>query len=410
MDQSKDYYKILGVDIDASQEEIQAMHRMLAKKYHADANSLEPELKKWSHDMMTELNEAYSVLKHPKKRQDYDQVRASRSNLEDGLGEDGVQINSWDDAIHILLDGASQIHTGAPTQDLEESTKKQVEKNIKRRVKKYLRLGVPNYYQSAYMHNAMDNIIADAIETIQEKMIRNYVLNIYGFIVVVFTIIYEIRKPGDGIGEILKSAGGHILGWIAIMYFYTWLLRLVTHGLKYNLLGFRGIFLNGVVAIALLIYIGSEDVFSSKDRDGWVMSETPDGSFGAKFPIEAKFDKVDAGNESYNENAVALIAETSKAAFVVSRVINEDFEDNFYRLVRNFRRSSNTENWGEILRDEEVNDNSHIFAIDAAGERSVIIKLILHRDELFQLRVLTTDEMREEVFVHKFLESFWHDN
>ncbi|AER67322.1 chaperone DnaJ domain protein [Thermovirga lienii DSM 17291] len=63
----KDYYKILGVDRNATQEEIQKAYRKLAKKYHPDANKDPAATEKFK-----EINEAYEVLKDPEKRKRYD--------------------------------------------------------------------------------------------------------------------------------------------------------------------------------------------------------------------------------------------------------------------------------------------------------------------------------------------------
>ncbi|WP_432459086.1 DnaJ domain-containing protein [Agarivorans sp. QJM3NY_25] len=66
----KDYYNILGVKPDAGSKEIKAAYRKLALKYHPDMNSDARAEAKFK-----ELAEAYKVLKHPKRRAEYDQLR-----------------------------------------------------------------------------------------------------------------------------------------------------------------------------------------------------------------------------------------------------------------------------------------------------------------------------------------------
>ncbi len=63
----KDYYKLLGVERSASQKEIKAAYRKMAKKHHPDANGGDD-------SKFKDLNEAYEVLKDPDKRQRYDSL------------------------------------------------------------------------------------------------------------------------------------------------------------------------------------------------------------------------------------------------------------------------------------------------------------------------------------------------
>lgn len=67
----KDYYKALGVEPDASADDIKRAYRRLARKYHPDRN---PET--GSEDRFKEIGEAYEVLKDSAKRKQYDQLRA----------------------------------------------------------------------------------------------------------------------------------------------------------------------------------------------------------------------------------------------------------------------------------------------------------------------------------------------
>jgi curved DNA-binding protein len=65
----KDYYKILGVPRDASEEDIKKSYRKLARKYHPDVSK-----EKNAEEKFKEMAEAYEVLKDPEKRAAYDQM------------------------------------------------------------------------------------------------------------------------------------------------------------------------------------------------------------------------------------------------------------------------------------------------------------------------------------------------
>ena len=64
-----DYYDVLGISKGASQEEIKSAYRKKAKQYHPDLNKDNPEQ---AAEKFKEVNEAYSVLSDPQKKQNYD--------------------------------------------------------------------------------------------------------------------------------------------------------------------------------------------------------------------------------------------------------------------------------------------------------------------------------------------------
>src|SRR3990172_2836066 len=72
----KDYYELLGVDRNASDEEIRKAFRRLALQYHPDRNKSQG-----AEGRFKEINEAYQVLSDPEKRAQY-----NRYGRVDGAG------------------------------------------------------------------------------------------------------------------------------------------------------------------------------------------------------------------------------------------------------------------------------------------------------------------------------------
>lgn len=94
MNGNKDYYGILGVSREASEQEIKSAFRKLALKYHPDRNQGD----RVAEDKFKEINEAYSVLSDPEKRKMYDlygtTMGASSSN---GFADFGFNMGGFED-------------------------------------------------------------------------------------------------------------------------------------------------------------------------------------------------------------------------------------------------------------------------------------------------------------------------
>lgn len=84
---TKGYYKSLGVNENATDEEIKKAYRKLSLKYHPDkqANKSEAERKE-AEDKFKEINEAYQILSDKDKRQNYDRFGTAENNGFSGAG------------------------------------------------------------------------------------------------------------------------------------------------------------------------------------------------------------------------------------------------------------------------------------------------------------------------------------
>ncbi len=101
----KDYYEVLGVSKDATDEDIKRAFRVLAKKYHPDVNK-EP----GAAEKFKEIGEAYSVLSDKQKRSQYDQFgHAAFTNGAGGAGGAGFDFDfgniNLDDILSDLFGG-----------------------------------------------------------------------------------------------------------------------------------------------------------------------------------------------------------------------------------------------------------------------------------------------------------------
>lgn len=101
---SKDYYKILGIQKNASADEIKRAYRQLAQQYHPDKGG-DPEKFK-------EINEAYQVLSDPQKRSQYDQFGTTFEQARAGGGFSGFEgfrdFSSFADAFDFFGGAKSQ--------------------------------------------------------------------------------------------------------------------------------------------------------------------------------------------------------------------------------------------------------------------------------------------------------------
>jgi curved DNA-binding protein len=87
----RDYYKTLGVNQSASQDEIKSAYRKLAMQYHPDRNQGDPT----AEDKFKEINEAYQVLSDPEARTKYDRLGNSYQDWKQHGGQGDFNWSHW---------------------------------------------------------------------------------------------------------------------------------------------------------------------------------------------------------------------------------------------------------------------------------------------------------------------------
>lgn len=101
----RDYYEVLGIERNASDDEIKRAYRRLAKKYHPDLNPGDAE----AEAKFKEINEAYNVLINPETRAQYDRFGHEGPT---GQGFGGFDFGGIDDIFDMFF-GSTGFGTGS---------------------------------------------------------------------------------------------------------------------------------------------------------------------------------------------------------------------------------------------------------------------------------------------------------
>src|SRR5699024_12782956 len=100
----RDFYEILGLDKNATQDEIKKAYRKLSNKYH-------PDMKDGPDEKFKEVSEAYEVLSDDNKRAQYDRFGHEGMNSQGGCGGGGLSsggVGGFEDGFSSFFGGGGQ--------------------------------------------------------------------------------------------------------------------------------------------------------------------------------------------------------------------------------------------------------------------------------------------------------------
>src|SRR5690625_1482826 len=109
----RDYYEVLGVDKNATKQEIRRAYRAKARKYHPDVNKAED-----AKDKFIEVKEAYEVLSDDQKRAQYDQFGHAGTQGQgfSGFGGGAHDFSGFGDIFDMFFGGGQRSDPNAPQQ------------------------------------------------------------------------------------------------------------------------------------------------------------------------------------------------------------------------------------------------------------------------------------------------------
>ena len=125
MADKRDYYEVLGLSRDASEDEVKKAYRKLARQYHPDVNKASDAEAKFK-----EVKEAYDVLSDGQQRARYDQYGHIDPNqgMGGGFGGGGGDFGGLGDIFDMFFGGGGRRDPNAPQRgsDLQYTDRKSV--------------------------------------------------------------------------------------------------------------------------------------------------------------------------------------------------------------------------------------------------------------------------------------------
>ena len=201
----ENYYELLEISETASQEVIERVYKLLAKKYHPDLN---PDNPKAAEEKFKKISAAYEVLSNPTKRQDYDEELKARRARE--------TISSMN--VNRTTTSSSRAPTNSNVYDKAYS---KAEEELIKRKQQELQYQRQKAYDDAYI-DAMQKMGYTVVykKSLKERFFSFLAMIVtIGVLALLLFILWHIPPAHDKMVEIYEESGpikyfiDGIMGW-----------------------------------------------------------------------------------------------------------------------------------------------------------------------------------------------------
>ena len=200
----KNYYEILQVNEKASKEVVSKVYKMLAKKYHPDAN---PDNKEETAEKFKEISEAYEILSNDEKRTEYDKELEDFKATSQGQTvslEEFLALQNYCKKLEEQINNYNSQPNYAPNQKYQ--TKNINNYAYERAQEKAYNDAVDKAYHDAYVNNLRNMGYKIRYKKTFKEHFKNFIALIItaGILFIVFKIIWSIPSAKEWVLGLFK--------------------------------------------------------------------------------------------------------------------------------------------------------------------------------------------------------------
>lgn len=185
----KNYYDILEVNKNASQEIIDRAYKVLVKKYHPDLQT-DPVMKSQCEEKLKEINEAYETLSDEQKRKEYDDI--AFNNTSDNYYTENNNESYYNPSTNT---NTSQNSNTNANNNIYEDSYRRVQEQMRRQEQEYYEQQMQNAVNKAYYDAYVQDLKNRGYKIRYKKTFKDYVRSFVAILITLFIIVLIWQIP-----------------------------------------------------------------------------------------------------------------------------------------------------------------------------------------------------------------------